>query len=456
VPAAVKVGSNGTLAAIAPITGNTVRYEWKERYPIDYYLISVAVSKYTEYSWYMHFTGSNDSMLIMNYVPAPLLPAVRPMLDTTALLVDHFSTLFGRYPFWKEKYGHSYTPSFVHMEHQTMTSTRMSRLTIIAHELAHQWFGDNVTCGTWKDIWLNEGFAAYGQYLTYEHFNGIDTARSFIRTAQASATSEDWGSVYAYDTADRQRIFDGRLTYNKGACVVHMLRCIAGDDQLFYKILQTYQQQYAGRTATTEDLQHVAETVLGRKLDTFFLQWIYGAGFPYYTATWNQVNDLVYVRIDQRSSATTAVGAFAMPMELKLYSQQGDTIVNLYTNQASQIGQWTTGRTIDSIAIDPKSWLLYKATARPVKDASLNLLPSSPVVYPNPVNNTLYIAYKDLNDPHLLIYDAAGRKVADHKLQWPSGIDTMNMQYLPAGVYVYRIVSGGKAVAEGQLVKGGN
>jgi aminopeptidase N len=449
----VKVGSNGILAAINPVDTYFYRYEWKERYPIDYYLISVSLGNYEDYSYYMHFTGSNDSMLIMNYID-PTLPAyVKPMLDSVGMIVDYFSTIFGRYPFWKEKYGHCYTPSYVNMENQTMTSTHLSHLTVLAHELTHQWFGDNVTCGTWKDIWLNEGFAAYGQYLCYDKFNGHDAALNYMHTVHTDVMADSTGTVYCIDTVDWERIFDARLTYEKGGSALHMLRFVVNNDSLFFNILQTYQRQYTGKTATTDDLKHLVAAIYGHNLDSFFNQWIYSEGYPIVDAAWNQVNDVAYIRISQSCAMPPGTFLFATPMEVKLYSAQGDTTVRVYVNQYTQTFPVITGKLIDSIAIDPNEWLLCKLKQAPVKDTSLNLLPYPGMVYPNPATNTIYVAWKDLQDPYIAIYNTAGRKMSEHKLQWPSGIETVDIQRLPKGVYLYRIVSGGRTKGEGKFVK---
>ena len=453
VPDSVKVGSNGVLIAITPLGTGFHRYEWKELYPIDYYLISVAVSAYSEYSYYMHFSGSNDSMLIMNYAPDTLLAHIRPMLDTTGLLVDYYSTLFGRYPFWKEKYGHCYSPSFVNMENQTMTSSHLGRLTVIAHELTHQWFGDNVTCGTWKDTWLNEGFATYGQYLCYQHFNGQDTANNFMRTIHDASVAEIGGTVYSYDTTEPGRVFDGRLTYYKGAAVVHMLRFIAGDDTKFFKILQTYQQQYAGKTAITDDLEHVASTILNRDLHTFFHQWVYSDGFPIYEVAWNQVNGVAYIRVGQSVSYPSSVSLYEMPIEIKLYSTAGDTIVTLFNDQPEQVFGFGIDRKIDSIAIDPNHWLVYKLTGKPVRDNELSRLPFDVEVYPIPAVNTINIVYKNLSDASFMIYDLSGRQIMAHKLPSSAGKEQMNLQFLPAGIYIYKVVSGGTARFTGKVLK---
>ena len=182
VPDPLKVGSNGLLQHVTHVDATHSRYEWKERYPINYYLISIAVGPYTDYSYYMHFTGSSDSMLIQNYIydiPS-CLPTYKDVLDSTGLMIDYFSGLFGLYPFVKEKYGHCMVYWGGAEENQTMTTIGSGALNaeIVAHELGHQWFGDNVTCSTWRDIVMNEGFASYASYLYYEHFYGREYANS--------------------------------------------------------------------------------------------------------------------------------------------------------------------------------------------------------------------------------------------------------------------------------------
>eukprot|EP01030_Chromulinospumella_sphaerica_P015185 gene15185-14982_t len=154
------------------MSGGRNRYEWKHRYPIDYYLVSASVARYVDYSFKMHLEGSADSMLIQNYVyDNPLtLPFFKNVIDSTGILVNYFSSIYGRYPFWKEKYGHCMAPLSGGMEHQTMTTLGYFQGWLVVHELGHQWFGDNVTCGTWRDIVMNEGFASYSEYLYYDKF----------------------------------------------------------------------------------------------------------------------------------------------------------------------------------------------------------------------------------------------------------------------------------------------
>ncbi len=162
------VGSQGLLTAITPMPDNKLRYEWKSRYPIDYYLISFAVSDYLEYNIYAKPAElGGDSILIQNFLyddPA-IINAYKDDIDETVDFLELFSDLYILYPFHEEKYGHCLTTLGGGMEHQTMTTIGGFGYDLVSHELGHMWFGDNVTCGTWQDIWINEGFASYGEYL---------------------------------------------------------------------------------------------------------------------------------------------------------------------------------------------------------------------------------------------------------------------------------------------------
>ena len=367
VPATIKAGSNGLLKNITAISGNKERYEWKTQYPIDYYLISVAVAPYGDYSYYMHYTdGSGDSMLIQNYVydSASYMPVNKAALDSTGLIVDYFSKIFGRYPFYKEKYGHCIAePLMGGMEHQTMTTLAFARGTLIAHELGHQWWGDHVTYQTWADIWLSEGFASYTEQLFVEHFLGDAAFKSYRTNVFNNAMSSNTGSVFVDDTTTPARIFDGTLTYNKGASVVHMLRYMAPKDEDFFTVLKNYQSQHAFDFANTDDLKNIAAQVYGIALDTFFNQWIYKEGYPRYGGKWYQDGNQFYLQITQTTSAPSSIAYFTMPLEINLRSDDGDTIIKVYNNAVTQNYTLPVGRTIKGIQVDPNNHVLNKAAA---------------------------------------------------------------------------------------------
>ena len=454
VPNNQKAGSNGLLTNVTPMGSTHSRYEWKSKYKIDYYLLSLSATTYIDYSYYMHFSNSNDSMLIQNYVydNTNTLPFFQDIIDSTGMQVDYFSTLFGRYPFWQEKYGHCMAPFSGGMEHQTMTTQGFFESTLIAHELGHQWFGDHATCGTWADIWLNEGFASYCEYLFREHFYSPADAFDFMHEAHLDVMAQNDGSVYVDDTTDDARIFDSRLTYNKGNSVVHMLHFIAGNDSIFFQLLKDYQQQFAFSTSTTVDFEILAEQVLGQNLDTFFDQWVYKEGFPIYTATWNQTGNWVSVQLDQTTSKPTSVSYFSTPIELTFESSQGDTTVLVYNSQPSQTFTFYWSKAMNDLQVDPKEWLLREISSV-TQDVTLNVgmaAETSIKVYPNPATDSWHISGINTGST-ILVKDMSGRQV--YRTTSENAEINIEAGLYPAGIYLLSITDVNGNMRNLKLVK---
>lgn len=393
----LKVGSNGLLKNITTVPGNKLRYEWKTKYPIDYYLISVAVAPYNEYSYYMHYTdGTGDSMLIQNYVyntPGHFTPTAKAVLDSTGLIVDYFSTLFGRYPFDKEKYGHSMGPLGGGMEHQTMTTMgtgAYESTTLIAHELGHQWWGNHVTYGSWRDIWLSEGFASYCEQLFMEHYKSAQESFDYRVDVMNSALDPS-KSVYVDDTTSTGRIFWTATTYKKGGMVAHMLRYIAPNDNVYFTALRKYQQQYSHSYAFTSDFQNLLEQEYGTDLDSFFRQWVYGAGYPIYRANWFQDNTTKMVGIQLiQATANPSVACFWMPVEVKLKTTAGDRIVKLEMRYNSITNFIYCDSTVTGLEIDPNSHIVRRLgliKKDPAVMSVNNILAKEINVAPNPTND---------------------------------------------------------------------
>ena len=448
VPDTLKAGSNGTLANITAVDATHNRYEWKERYPIDYYLISVAVANYVDYSYYMHFSASTDSMLVQNYVysnPATL-PFFKSVIDSTGMMIDYFSTLFGRYRFWHEKYGHCMGPLGGGMEHQTMTTLGSFNGTLVAHELGHQWFGDNVTCGTWADIFMNEGFASYSEYLFIDHFRSHAGALANISDQQTNVKTAANGAVFVDDTTNEGRIFDSRLSYDKGACLLHMLRFVISDDNTFFQVLKTHQSQMQDSTATISDFKGIAQAVAGAtvnsmNLDTFFTQWAYKEGYPIYAMRWNQIGNDVWIKLDQTTSFPSSVPFFYTPLEIKLHSATGDTVVRMYNSQPSQVFHFTWAKTMINTVFDPNFWLLYELTTTTHDFAlDVNALSASAInISPNPAA-TFWLVNNIADNSSIVLTDVNGR------LLWQqndaSGSVKVPAEKLASGMYVLRITNG--------------
>ncbi len=432
-----KVGSNGLLTNVVTI-GNTKRFEWKNNQPIDYYLISVALAKYIDYSIYAHPQGTTDSVLIQNYIynnPATL-PYVKPFLDSTRQFVELFSNLYGMYP-WV-KYGHCETTLGGGMEHQSMTTIGAFDWSTVAHELGHQWFGDKVTCGNWHDIFLNEGFATYTEYLAREYLEP-NQAAPYMLNSHSDIMSQPNGSVYNPDTTSENRIFDSRLSYEKGGAIIHTLRFVINDDTVFFHALRNYLQQFNQSTATLADFQTSVQNTTGLNLNQFFAQWIYGEGFPTFDVHWNQHNGNFIMRSVQTVSDYSVTPLFITPMQYTLQRSIGDTIIRVMHATDTAWYNMNVAGTVTGIIIDPANWVINDSVG-PTHDASLtginvyNSFDAVTSVYPNPANDLIVV--KSEGNFTFTLYDVTGKSILTKKCNTAESIDVSRFA---DGMYFYQI-----------------
>lgn len=433
----LKAGSNGLLKQITPIPGNKLRYEWAHRYPIDYYLISATVAKYVDYSFYAYPEGDVDSVLIQNYIydNPQTLPFFQTEINRTKTFIENFAQIFGPYPFENEKYGHCMAPFGGGMEHQTMTSQGSFNFTLTAHELAHQWFGDRVTCGSWRDIWVNEGFASYSEYLAYEQQGMNGQALQHMNGYHESALSDIGGSVYVDDTTNPNRIFDGRLTYNKGGALVHMLRFLVNDDAVFFQALRNYLQTHAYSTATGEDVKTAIENASGLDLTQFFDEYYYGEGYPTFSLRWYKAaNGRVYLKLTQTASKPSVTPLFHIPVEIKLIGSAGDTTVRVLSDAPVVYADFDYSRNITVAQIDPNQWVLNQ-TGSIQQDATLGIQEpmNAPVsVFPNPANEQLTLQGFTVGESVSLV-DAQGKTLRNIPIN--STTTTLALDELAQGTY---------------------
>ena len=358
-PIDYRVASNGIMQREEEL-GDTARImHWEHDYPIPAYLIAIAVTNYAEYSEFMDL-GNGDSLEVLNYLYPEDLEEARDELDVTIPLIELYTELFGTYPFESEKYGHAQFNWGGGMEHQTMSFMGGFFQSLIAHELAHQWFGNKITCGSWEDIWLNEGFASYLEALPYDFFNWDASWHNWKSGTVWVVTSQSGGSVWVDDTTNVSRIFNGRLSYRKGAMLLHMLRWTMGDDD-FFAALRNYLQDpaLAYGYARTRDLQQHLEAQSGLDLDEFFNDWFYNQGHPSYHIGWTQANDGVEIVIDQTTSHAS-VDFFEMPVPLRLTDGINDTIIRLDHQYSGQIYQVPLLFEPEELYFDPDIWLISR------------------------------------------------------------------------------------------------
>ncbi|GAB3950697.1 M1 family aminopeptidase [Spirosoma harenae] len=400
-PAQLVSVSNGKLISTTSNADGTKTYFWKNSYPIAQYLISIAVSNYSIFE--TPFTYSGETMPVTHYIYPETLPQVQSNLALTPKMLQLFTNQFGPYPFLQEKYGHA---QFAYgnggMEHQTVSSmeSRAFTPTIIAHELAHQWFGDKITCRDWQNIWLNEGFASYAEALYTESASGKSDYQSYMNSFMTSARNAQ-GSLYVQDISNMASIFNNNRTYAKGAVILHMLRGVVGDSA-FFNILRTYSANplLAYKTAVTEDFQAIAEQVVEKNLDYFFSQWIYGAGYPTYKATTLTGAKSATVRLTQRNTGGANPTFFTMPLQIKIQSAGGDTTVTVYNDSADQTFTVPTRGVATAVIIDPNNWVLKTVESSVVTSTIVTgVTEPNPIglqIYPNPTTETLTVDFTQL------------------------------------------------------------
>ncbi len=414
----LKAVSNGKLIEIVNNGDGTSTFKWKVSYPIAHYLISLAASDFHQYDNYYHYS-SNDSMSVNHFIyPEHFNTTLKNLLDLTPQMLEVFSQRFGQYPFLREKYGHAEFGWSGGMEHQTCSSMGYWSDWIIAHELAHQWYGNAITCKDWNNIWLNEGFATYAEGLWAETDQGAQAYSSFI-TNKMNIAKTAVGSIYVTDISSVNSIFNYARTYAKASIVLHMLRGIVGDS-VFFNILRnyTYHPSVAYGVAVTEDFKQIAESIAGIDLTYFFNQWIYGENYPRYLVGWNtnQGNDtLTYYNIGIQQELNTNPPYFTMPIQILINrANLPDTLIVIFNNQQNQIFSIPIRGPITQASFDPNNLIL--------KDVSLVYSNDDEIAlqnfklyqnYPNPFNPATIIAWESkVSDWQTLkIYDVLGNEV---------------------------------------------
>jgi aminopeptidase N len=460
--------SNGTLISTTDNADGTRTYYWKNSYSIAQYLISIAMSNYEQYD--TPFTSGNQTLPITHYIYPEILPSVKTNLALTPGMIQLFTDRFGPYPFLREKYGHAqFGQGNGGMEHQTVSSMEARALTpsVIAHELAHQWFGDKITCRDWQNIWLNEGFASYGEAIYAESTGGTTGYRSYMNSFMSSARNAR-GSIYVQDISNFNNIFNSSRSYAKGATVLHMLRGVLGDGP-FFQTLRAYvaAPTLAYKTAVTEDFQTLAQQVSGKPLDYFFKQWIYGEGYPTYKATVSpgSTANTATVRLEQRNTTATNPTSFTMPVQLQLKSATGDTTITVFNDQSDQTFTVPTKGTVSGLVIDPNNWILKTVESVSVVAGSSLVVTAlnEPLlgqmrVFPNPTTETVAVEFTlQAGGPATIsVSNLLGQRVRTmNEPTLPPGIHnrTINLHGLATGRYILTVETSGGLESRVVLVK---
>jgi len=282
VPRPFVVAANGLLQETVD-QGERVTYVWQTEHPLASYLATVNIGDFV-----VETADGPDGLPLRSYFPARLAETAPPVFERTGEMIAYFSELFGPYPF--EAYGVvvADTPLFFALETQTLTlfgaeivpralpaATRWALTEeVVAHELAHQWFGNSVSPYNWQDIWLNEGFATYAAALWIGYAHGEDAFEQTMRDSYRAIQ----GRGYTPGDPGPQQLF-GQGVYAQGAWTLHALRLRVGDDA-FFAILRAYYDRFSYGSASTADFIAAAEDISGEDLTDFFDAWLFEGGAP--------------------------------------------------------------------------------------------------------------------------------------------------------------------------------
>ena len=377
VPNELTVASNGLLVSIDDVGAGRDRHHWSTGYQTAPYLFSFSAAVYNTFSG--EFEWGGETMPLDFFIfPGSDTQSHRNSWLLSGDMLEVFSDLFGVYPFMDEKYGIYHFGFGGGMEHQTMTGQGGFGQSLTAHEAAHQWFGDMITCATWQDIWLNEGFATYSVALWYEHKDGggIDDYHAYMESSRPSSVN---GSVYipADEATNINRVFSGNFSYRKGAWVLHQLRHVIGEDA-FFQALADYRDPYAYGSATTAQLQAVFEAVTGTDLTWFFDEWVYERGAVEYARGWtvHEVAGRTYVELFLRQDQSASYPIFTMPLDIWT---TGDVVNVIWNDEPAEHFLFEVPPGVGSLLVDPEDWTLHTANIGiPFQEGPPRLIITSP------------------------------------------------------------------------------
>ena len=334
--------SNGALVgSVGNQTDKTITYHWRQEQPHPSYLVTVVIGEYELIQERL------QGLPVEYYVYADRAEQGQKLFARTPEMIEFFADKFG-YPYPFAKYSQVLVDDFLFGAMENTSATTMTDRCllddraaldvnyddIVAHELAHHWWGDLVTCKHWTEIWLNESFATYSEYLWREHTRGSDEARFAIFQDFLTYLNEDFSShrrpilyrQYRYS----EELMD-RHAYEKGACVLHMLRHVLGDDA-FFRSMARYLSKFAFGVAETNDLKTAIEEVTGKNLHWFFDQWIYSAGYPELEVAyeWQREQKMVRLSVKQVQKADDeddVPEAFRFPVEIEVVTADPEAVI---------------------------------------------------------------------------------------------------------------------------------
>ncbi len=428
--------ANGLQTSVNNNPNGTKTTRFRHNYPIPAYLVAIAATNYTIFT---QTAGTAPNQFpIVNYLYPETQTSVQNSLSVTPPIMDLFEDLFEKYPFSNEKYGHAQCALGGGMEHTTVSFMGSFGRELIAHELAHQWFGDKITCGTWKDIWLNEGFATYLSGLVVENFDGQTNFNSWKQSVINNITSQNGGAVYLTDAEAENvsRIFSHRLSYNKAAMVLHMLRFKLGD-AVFFQAVKNYlaDPNLAYGYAVTEDFKVHLETASGTSLTEFFNDWIYGQGYPSYNITVQNWTGGQARFVVNQTQSHNSVPFFEMPVPVKVTGNGGqvlDLILQNTTNNQTIFA--SVPFTVTGISVNPNFDIISRNNTATLGTQDFDLA-NKLKFFPNPASDELFSeGLENISVEKTIFLNTLGQVVLQSKNE-----KKWDISALPTGTYFIKI-----------------
>jgi len=463
VPANVNLGSNGRLAD-STLNGDTLHYHWVSANNVATYLMVMTskVNYKLDIKYYHKYTNPNDSVPIRFYYNAGESPyAMENVIDS---MTRYYSRNWCEHPFEKNGFA-TLNSQFAWggMENQSLTSLCPNcwSTDVVSHEFAHQWYGDMITCATWADIWLNEGFATWSEAYWLESSNGYPTYLQLIQSYAGTYLQSNPGwaisdSSWATSTPSVNVLFDYYITYCKGGSVLHQLRYVLGDST-FFQVMKTYcaDTSLKYKSSTIGNYRDVVNAVTGGDYTWFFNEWIFQPNHPVYANTYqfkNQGGGNWRVDFNARQTQTNAT-FFKMPLPVKIhFTDNSDTLISVMNDVNNQLFSFYFSKQPQTLVFDPDDEIVLKAGQTIVgvpenSDQSGVILGQN---VPNPVSSQTKIPFvvQSSSAVQVIIVNTLGVEVwKTSSVTYTSGAHTIeaDLSVLPAGVYVYILKTGGRS-----------
>ena len=446
VPSQLTVVANGIRLSNTPVAGDRRRFRWATDYPTSPYLFAFSATRYNTFSDVFNY--DHGSMPVDFFVwPERDTTENRNAWRRSVDMLDTFSQLFGLYPFVDEKYAmlefRGAAAWSTRPRPRRAATTPAENLT--AHEAAHQWWGDIVTCATWQDIWLNEGFATYSAALWYEFEPGT-SARKRCTPPWRRPPGQDGRGDLLPRPSRVDRIFTGNYTYQKGGWVVHMLA--ASLETAILRHPHGLPRPFQYSSATSEDLREVVEEVWGADLGWFFDEWVYGGGAPAYRYGHreHEIAGQRYLEISLEQSQTE--GVFAMPVEIDMEAGRETHRVTVWNSAELQHFLLPVSAQVDAVDIDPDAWILTRSvtaaafTDGPPKVVMVDPAPGSSLPVGEPLTMTVTFHEDVVIDEADVSLQRIGGSTYDVEVEYDSGSHTATfttLQPLAGGRYELKI-----------------